>query len=620
VDCLFHAAAENTTRIRDRDRVLRNTEGLTEVVLNTARTNNVPVVVYTSSVVVLGRSPDPSQLFDETTTALYPGQPEGFESPYVEGKVRAEALCERYIRDYGTDIRRMYPSWLVGPSDLRGTPPQRTIANFVAKGQRFWIEGGISIASVVEVAHAHVEAFERGEIKGRYVLAGENVTFRQFYNLLSEYAKRTSPKWKLPKVALLAAASVATPLFRLIGKDFPVTPGYVRAIVGRYSWYSSAKAKQELQYRIIPAAELLEASVLDGYRRNLGLIELGRSRAASSPRLQSAPPLLITGVPGWLGNRMLDILVNGDRSGRFASDRPVRLLVEPRFRGFLQLPANFEIHYGDICDAEAVRRALKGVSSVFHLAGVIYPPHIKTLYRVNHEGTRALVDACVEMGVRRVIYMGTDSICGHGCRSKRVFDEHAASTPYRHYGRSKFMGENYVMQRTKEGAIDGTSLRGFWFFGPFAPARQRGFAGMFHWPRQLVFGNGRNLRSISHVDDIIAAFFQAENCIESIGKWYWICSKTPYTVDQIYTAIADAMNVRYRPFHLPVALCRCINLMDWIMGRFGRLHPTIHAAGKFYFDIAGDATAAQRDFSFDPRMQLGDAAREFACEFSVKAP
>ena len=93
----------------------------------------------------------------------------------------------------------------------------------------------------------------------------------------------------------------------------------------------------------------------------------------------------------------------------------------------------------------------------------------------------------------------------------------------------------------------------------------------------------------------------------------------PYSVDQIYTAIAGAMNVRYRPFHIPLLLCGCINLVDRIMGRCGRLHPTIHAAGKFYFDIAGDATAAQRDFGFDAQMQLEDAAREFACEFTGKA-
>lgn len=176
------------------------------------------------------------------------------------------------------------------------------------------------------------------------------------------------------------------------------------------------------------------------------------------------------------------------------------------------------------------------------------------------------------------------------------------------------MGEDYLLQRTREGKLDGTSLRGFWFFGPFAPARQKEFVRMFHWPRQLVFGNGRNLRSISHVDDIVAAFFQVEGCTASIGKWYWIGDPTPHSVDQIYAAIAGAMKVAYRPVHLPVPICGGFNLLDRVMGRLGRLHPTIHAAGKFYFDIAGDMSAAQRDFGFDPRMRLAQAAQELAGE------
>ena len=422
-DGLFHAAAENTTSVSDRERVLRNTAGLTQVVLETARECHVPTVIYTSSVVVLGRSPDPNRWLDETTPVLRPDQPGGFESPYVEGKVQAEAVCERLIQEHGMDIRRTYPSWLVGPSDLRGTPPHRTVANFVAKGQKFWIEGGISIGSVEEIGRAHVAAFERGEVNGRYILAGENLTFRQFFGQLADAAKRQPPVWKLPKPVLLAMAIVAAPLFRLLGRELAVSPGYVRAIAGRFSWYSSAKAVRELGYRIAPATDLLEAAVVDARRRQLGVLELGKARVWPPPAHSSGPPLLITGVPGWLGNRMVDILIHGDRSGRFASDRPVRLLVEPRFRGLLQLPPRFEIVYGDICDSEAVRQAVRGVAAVFHLAGAIYPPRTATLYRVNFEGTRTLVDACVAAGVRRVIYMGTDSICGRGTPDRRVFDE-----------------------------------------------------------------------------------------------------------------------------------------------------------------------------------------------------
>lgn len=182
-----------------------------------------------------------------------------------------------------------------------------------------------------------------------------------------------------------------------------------------------------------------------------------------------------------------------------------------------------------------VREAVTGVSSVFHLAGAIWPPKVETLYRVNVDGTKNLVDACVQKGVRRVLFMSTDSTCGHGTPEKRVFDEHTMPRPYRDYGISKWMAEEYLLARAAEGHLDVTILRGFWFFGPSAPPRQVGFVKMFGWPRQIVFGNGKNLRSITHVDNVVDAFFKAENNAATYRKWYWVGDEhggrqsTPFT-------------------------------------------------------------------------------------------
>lgn len=631
--CLFHVAAENTTSVRHRDRTLRHTVNLAEVVLTAALEAGVPVLIVTSSVVALGRSDRPERIIDENSPPETGRGAAGFESPYVEGKTLTEELCERLIRERGADVRRLYPSWLVGPGDLKGTPPHRVVADYVARGQRVWFDGGISVASVLEAAKAHVRDFDLGRPGDRYILAGENVTFQQFFTLLAEVTGRKPPAVKLARSVVLAASRVGTALFKCFGREFPVTPGYARAVLGRYSWYSSARAERELGYRVIPARELLAEAVLETRRRNAGVLTLGRRRPSARSRVAASPPnparepdsttgpvatseaeiatpLLITGVPGWLGNRMVDILINGDRFGRFASKRPVRLLVEPGFKGLLRLPENFEIVHGDICDPEAVGRAVAGVGTVFHLAGAIYPPRIGTLYRVNVEGTRNLAECCLRQGVRRILYMGTDSICGRGSPPARVFDERTPARPYRHYGQSKFQAEELLLRLTAEGRLEATSLRGFWFFGPFAPARQLRFANMFRWRRQVVFGNGRNLRSISHIDDIIAAFFLAERQPATIGKWYWICDERPYLVAEIYSALAAAAGGRYRPFHVPVLLCRGLNIADRVLGWAGRLHPTIHAAGKFYFDIAGDIAAARRDFGFEPRLHLTDAARE----------
>ena len=413
---------------------------------------------------------------------------------------------------------------------------------------------------------------------------------------------------------MLALATAAKTGFGLLGKPAPVDPQYVSAIVGNYSWYDSGRAERELGYRVRPLEASLSEAVTLVRQRLAGTDRLNlpaRGDAAATPAPASDGVLLITGAPGWLGNRLIDILLHGDRFGHRYPARRVRLLQHPSSRGLLDLPANFETVYADINDRAAVEAALDGVTTVFHLVGAIYPPRIDLLYKVNAEGTRTLVDACIARGVRRILYMSTDSVCGHGTPAQRVFDEHTPAHPYKNYGRSKWMAEEYLLEKTRAGAIDATVLRGFWFFGPFAPDRQVRFVRSFFWPRQPVFGTGKNLRSISHVDNIVQALFRAEHAANTHGKWYWIGDgEGGYTVDEIYARIAEALGRPYRPFYVPVFVCRMLDLVDGLLGKLGRIHPTIHAAAKFHFDIAGSSAAAERDFGYEPTVTLRDAARE----------
>lgn len=630
-DVLFHLAAENTTSMSNASRVLENTDKLTQAVLNACHENSVKTVIYTSSVVVIGRSPDPDKLLTEKDINPFP------ESPYVLGKMQAEKYVSDFIQKYNYDIRRVYPSWAVGPNDPRLTPPHKVIKDFLEKGAPVYFDGGISIAAVEEIAKGHVLAYEKGKFGETYILSGENITFKRLYELLVANSSQKMPLLKMPKFAIVVAAWIFTKLFKIIGKEFPISPQYAKAVAGTFSWYDCSKAKNELGYQNRPVEEILKSAVLEANRKILGVHLLGKKTKCHFERsektsentavLNKISPisgndnrdetLLITGVPGWLGNRMIDIMINGDRFGNHKTNRKVRVLLEPRFKGLLSLPSNYEIVYADITNKQQVNEAVKNVSTVFHLAGAIYPKNIDVLYKVNEEGTKNLVDACIEQKVRRFIFMSTDSTCGHGTAEQPVFNEHTAATPYKNYGKSKYLAEKYILDKTKEGKIDGTSLRGFWFFGPFAPARQLTFVNMFYWPRQLVFGNGKNLRSISHTDNIIEAFFQAEKNPTTYGNWYWIGNDQPHPkVDDIYNSIANALGVPYKPLYIPKFMCRCFELLDSFLGKFNWLHPTIHAAGKFDYDIAGDIDKAKRDFGYSPKVTLEDAAKELK-ELSV---
>ncbi len=602
IDCLFHLASENTTSVENEAEILSNTSGITKIVIDLALENKVKTIIYTSSVVVLGRSPNKQTLINEKSSINNPS------TPYIKGKYLAEIYINGLIKERNADIRRLYPSWIIGSRNVKVTPPQQTINDYTNKGQLFYFSGGISIADVEQVARAHVNAWLVGKPGGKYILGGQNLTFKSFYTILASAGSHAKPFIFLPKFLIYVISLVG----KLISKSgFKVQPSYVKEVIGKYSWYDSSKAVTELGYKIPPAAEMIKGALKETVISKMGLNNLYyQKNILNRIKYKEDDILLITGFPGWLGNRMVDIFLNGDKFGEYAIHRKVRLLVQPKFKGLISLPPLYEIVYGDLSDKDSLLSALTGVKAVYHLAGVIYPPKIKTYYKVNYEGTKNLVDACIEKGVGRILFMGTDSICGYG-RAKRIFDENTPPRPYKNYGKSKYLAEKYVLDASKAGVINGTSLRGFWFFGPFMPERNSSFFKMFKWKKQIVFGNGKNYRSISHIDNIIQAFILSEKSPATYNKWYWIGGRKPdYTVNDIYKEICEGLHVHYKPLHIPGFICECFNVFDSFLGMFGVLHPTIHAAGKFHKDIAGEIKAAERDFGYNPKVDFLQIKKE----------
>jgi dihydroflavonol-4-reductase len=152
---LFHHAAPNTTRTGDAEATLAGTLTLTRELARACIESDVPTMIYTSSVVVLGRSPDPDRLIGLDDRESRPAP------PYVRGKLMAEDDLDDQIGRGRLDVRRHYPSWVVGPGNATWTPPHRLICDYLLKPQRFSFSGGISVAHVDRVARGHVAALER---------------------------------------------------------------------------------------------------------------------------------------------------------------------------------------------------------------------------------------------------------------------------------------------------------------------------------------------------------------------------------------------------------------------------------------------------------------------------
>jgi len=307
--------------------------------------------------------------------------------------------------------------------------------------------------------------------------------------------------------------------------------------------------------------------------------------------------ILVTGAPGWLGNRLVKNLVDKKE------DDIKCLVLEGQDISSLK-KLGVEIIEGDVSKKETLLRAVKDVEVIFHCAGLIHPKKIKDLYKVNYLGTKNLIDSAIDAGVKKFVHVSSNSPIGCNKKRNALFTEDSPYNPYLNYGRSKKLAEQYVNKMFKLGRIDITIVRPCWFYGPGQPPRQTTFFNMIKKGDPLVFGDGKNLRSMSYVDNIVQAMVLAANKKEASGQTYWIADEKPYSTLEIYNTIADIFNVDLKPRFIPKFVCTGCLVTDILLQKGGLYIKEIHVAGEMDKDIACSIEKAKRELGYDPKIGL----------------
>ena len=606
---VFHLAAENSTETNQREKTIENTYGLTKSFISVCLKANVKKIIYTSSVVVLGRSKNKENLIDLND------KEKNMEIPYVAGKILAEDWISG-VNKQNSDIRIIYPSWVIGQGYNHPTPPHIFLNSLIYKKNFFCIEGGISLAHVDDVASGHIKVLENGKKNGRYIFSGHNISFKELYNQINKRFNKKEKFITLPTKPLKI-------LCKLMGKYSPIEYNYAKNIIGNYSWYKSSNAIK-IGYEIRSLNDMFKDIEIDIQKRSLKLNIFQYLNSSNNFISENKKTLLITGFPGWLGNRVVQNLISNENYAKNRPYKKIKLLVQEKFIHLLpKLPNYFEVLKGDLTNFDSISSALSEVDCVWHLAGCIYPKYRKTHYLINHIGTENIAKACIKNSVKRLIYMSTDSVCGFSRKNKRYFNFKEKYNPYKDYGKSKYLAEKLLMKYTSLNLLDVTILRGFWFFGPNIPPRNKNFLNSFLWPIQIVFGNGKNLRSITHLDDVFNALVKASNSSKAIGKSYWISSLTETkSVNQIYFLIADALKKKPFLVHIPNFVCEIISVFDYVYTSIsGKINPTLLAAGKFHKDIANsekNKKFAKSDFGWESRVNSDQIKKEIYSEMFTK--
>lgn len=254
-DALVHVAADYRLWVRDpREMYASNVDGTREL-LRLAREVGVAKVVYTSSVATMGFQKD-ATIVDESTPVKI-GEMIGH---YKRSKFLAEqeAIAAAEI---GQHVMILNPTTPIGPGDSKPTPTGRILVDFLNKNFPAYVNTGLNLVDVLEVARTHVVALERGTPGERYILGGENLTLKQILDRLSTITGLASPTIRVPHLVAMAYAFFEeTVTGRLRGTEPRATVEAVR--MGRKMMFAtSAKAQRDLGFKVTPVYPAMRAAV-----------------------------------------------------------------------------------------------------------------------------------------------------------------------------------------------------------------------------------------------------------------------------------------------------------------------------------------------------------------------
>ena len=260
-DYLFHVAADYRLWIPDPDSIYRINVTGTEDLIHCAVDAGVKKIIYTSSVATLGLNRDGTPADEETPVTL--GDMIGH---YKRSKYLAEQKVLELVKKINAPVITVNPSTPVGPRDIKPTPTGRIFVDTLRGRMPAYVDTGLNIVHVDDVAKGHLLALEQGKIGERYILGGENMSLREILTQICEIAGRTPPRIRLPHNLILPIAWLSECWARLSGMEPIATVDEIR-MAKKHMYFSSNKAKQTLGYQPRPAREGIEAAI-NWFREN----------------------------------------------------------------------------------------------------------------------------------------------------------------------------------------------------------------------------------------------------------------------------------------------------------------------------------------------------------------
>jgi dihydroflavonol-4-reductase len=252
---LYHLAADYRLWIPDPEKMYKvNVDGTRDLII-AATEASVEKIVYTSSVATLGLNEDGSPSDESTPVSI-----DQMFGHYKRSKYLAEEEVNRLIKEHSSPVTIVNPSTPVGPRDIKPTPTGKIVLDTIRSRMPAYVDTGLNIVHVDDVAKGHLLAMGKGEIGERYVLGGDNMTLASILEYICVSQDMSPPTIKLPHNLILPIAWFMERIADITHKEPRATVDSVK-MSKKMMFFSSEKAKEKLGYQSRPGVEGLKDAI-----------------------------------------------------------------------------------------------------------------------------------------------------------------------------------------------------------------------------------------------------------------------------------------------------------------------------------------------------------------------
>lgn len=259
--------------------------------------------------------------------------------------------------------------------------------------------------------------------------------------------------------------------------------------------------------------------------------------------------ILLTGATGFIGQNLAKALVDEGNS--------IRCLVRKSSDITFLHELGADLAFGDVSDAESVRKAIKDIDIVYHLAAIRGEQSCidyETYRLVNVEGTKNLLDASKDENIYKFIYCSSIGVIGW--KARPPMDENTPCRPSGKYHMTKLEAEKLVQGYYDNKGLNTTIVRPVITYGNDKSGFILNLAKLIKAGRFRIMGNGNNYVHLVSIENLISGFKLAKEKPISKGRTYIIADESPITINDLTSIIAGSMNAKLPTFKVPLALAK----------------------------------------------------------------